>query len=128
MNIDGYTFNFYCYPGSRRNQDVCCLTVTRLMSNVYDTNKYYNYINRTWECYEYQSAIYSALEKYRKDLTRYMKTSILLRNAKQRWSKRFDAILDEEKRHNCEWKALTQVTKITYDYDTMKQYLIMERA
>ena len=127
MNIDGYTFNFYCYPGSRRNQDVCCLTVTRLMS-VYDTNKYYNYMNRTWECYQYQSAIYSTLESYRKDLTRYMKKSILLRNGKQRWSKRFDTILEEEKRHNCKWKALTQVTKITYDYDTMKQYLIMERA
>lgn len=87
---DGTEFHFYAYTTDTRNG--FCHTVVNCCFDV--TNTKVSYINRTWESFDYETALKNAIEKcdkkYRKELT-----EILIERKKHEEHEKCEAFLKD---------------------------------
>lgn len=99
-------FNFICdWANTRSGFKHNCNLIINGLHNVKNVVYYYN---RTWECYEYQTAMQGAIELYKNEIEEQIKQDLLFREGKKRLTTTLKKMLEKECKANKTLKAIAK--------------------
>ena len=111
INIDGKNYTFFCQSRGTRNGFAhdCRMVDADEWQTVAKATRHY--LNRTWECWDFQSVIEDALENAMNAERDWIKNCTKLRNGWDRLTAKRRAILEEAYKNSAELVRLEKLHK-----------------